>query len=514
MYSWRRSSMMRPLPAGPHARHKALGHDDPRLRLVILLALGIGLLNRFVSGWQAPLWLDENFSAVIASQKDAAHLLQWMLHELSGPVFYGPLWLWSQIFGDSNIALRTPSFLASIAAPLLALRWGYPDQRMRMIWAALLALSMHGYGYATEARPYALLILIGTAQTILFSRLVRAPSTERAAGWIAVCGLGILTNYYMAIFATVQGLLYLASAPRAALRTWPAAFALIPVLAWMAYHLPFVLSYASSGGTWYNYFDPAQLPRVPGFLLGVWPFSDALALGMGVALLFGVVELLRTRAPIDPQKRADIYAIGASVLTVTLIVGWAMVSRSFTPRYLLPLTPAILLGASWFLVWLDRRCSLWCSIIVIALIAGMGAAFAVQRLQDPEQDRRYAMNFEQPSDWIAAQGATRQLIFFWDNPTGDISSPVQMAEVAGYFLHRAGHRPVVAIPALPRDADPNVRLPALATGPGSAILWAYDTDVPFTRGKRFPARIAKLDPRWHCHNFGKQNVTVMACVRL
>lgn len=500
-----------PVRAIPVTRSVVEARSDESLRTIVGLALVIGVFGRLVAGWQAPLWLDETFTATIASQNSAKGLFDWLLHELSGPAFYLPQWAWAQLAGESNVAQRIPSVVYSLAAPALVLWRGHPDRRTRMIWAAVLALWPLGCAHATEARPYALLVLIATAQAITFHRLLADVTLPRACFWVAISGIGVLTHYYMIVIATVQGLLLLASAPRAALRSWPALLLLLPVFAWMSVHLPAVLAFAS-GSTWYNYVIVAWLRQLPNAVFGFWPFSEALAVGMvGTAALAGLPKLAAP-TPVPPRVRADALLILSGLATIAIVVGWAMFNRSFTPRYLLLFAPPVLFGVACWLNWLDSHLRPRYSAVVLLLLCVSTTVQLVARFNHPENDIRSALSFERASDWLRERGATRRLIFFWDNPTADSANRALIAEVGGYFLRRAGDHPEVVLPAMPRAVDPNTRLLAMAGADrGAGILWLYDTAVPHTRGRRFPHRIDAIDPRWRCHDFGRGNITVLAC---
>lgn len=146
-------------------------------------AFALGIAGRLLSGWHAPLWFDESYSGVIATQPTSGLWLSWCLHELTGPVYYGLLWITAHLFGGSDGALRLPSLIASlVVAPLVAWR-GHPDRDTRLIWAGLIALWVPLFDFATFARPYALLFLLCTMQAIAFLSLLRDPRLGRAALW-------------------------------------------------------------------------------------------------------------------------------------------------------------------------------------------------------------------------------------------------------------------------------------------------------------------------------------------
>ena len=111
---------------------------SPRLAAAAVITAAV--LARIVAGLGTPLWFDETFSAVIASQPTAAAMVDWCRSEIGGPVYYMLLWLWAQLFGTSAVALRSLSFAASVAAPALIAWRGHPDRATRWTWAALLAL--------------------------------------------------------------------------------------------------------------------------------------------------------------------------------------------------------------------------------------------------------------------------------------------------------------------------------------------------------------------------------------
>src|SRR5580658_2244629 len=84
------------------------------LLFLLLASIAVGIAHRLLVGWMTPLWLDETFTGVIATQPDSASLMEWCLVELSGPVYYVTIWLWEKIAGPGDIALRAPSLVFSI----------------------------------------------------------------------------------------------------------------------------------------------------------------------------------------------------------------------------------------------------------------------------------------------------------------------------------------------------------------------------------------------------------------
>lgn len=479
---------------------------------MVVMALLIGVAWRLLVGWNNPLWLDEVYTGMIALQPDIASLVRECLRELSGPVYYSTIWFWAKLAGVGNDALRVPSLLFSLTAPLLIWWRGHPDRTTRLLWGALAVLWLPGLEYAIEARPYALLFMLGCIQAILLGRLLRAPSLHRALLWCVVSGLLILTHYHTLVVTGLQGLLFLLLRWRQAWRAWPAALVFVPVAGWMALHLPLLFRFADPNVAWQQVLSPEAVTALPYLMLGG---------GYGAAFLLGLVALMagydliaalrgRTALPYDP---VDIAVAGASFLAVLIVFGMAFVRPSFSPRYLIPYMPGVLLGlAAWGARW-ERESRF----VPLALI-GIFALFALRGLQaklaDPEPTGRYIFSWQLPTEDLRAAGA-RRLFFFWDNPTTALSAPEPLARVGGFFVARERvDLPVRAVILAGRrpPPDPNQALAALARRPGDAFIWAADPSVAGTLAVTRPPRFAGT-AGWRCHDYGRGQMLLLACVR-
>ena len=108
----------------------------------------------------------------------------------------------------------------------------------------------------------------------------------------------------------------------------------------------------------------------------------------------------------------------------------------------------------------------------------------------------------------------RHLVFLYDNPSGPLFPPDQLAALGGFFLKRAGSPAVVQGMSVRRGEDPNALvLGAARERPHSAILWIYDHDVRGTAARSYPPRIDAIDPAWQCRQFGRDNIGVVTCIR-
>lgn len=479
-------------------------------RSVLVTAFVLFIANIFASGLLAPLWLDENFSATIAAQPSFVGLIDWCLNELSGPLYYSLLWAWEKLAGDTNVALRIPSFIFTIATPTFLLWRGHEDRMVRYMWALSVALWQPGFAMGTEARPYSLMMFLGCVQAVCFLRLIQAPSIERTAIWASVSSLAVLTHYHAAVISGIQGIAYLVTWRKIALRTWPAAFVLLPMIAWMSWHLQMVLNYASSGYSWYQVLSWKQALFVPLFLCGSVAMLIALAL-MAPIWAYARFDKARSTGATSIHPSPEMVLICTGLLSATCVVATGLVWPSYSMRYLLPyvsaaslLIPVILRDIKYLVPAAPMT--------VMLLLIGSALPPLVKHLAKPSDDHRYSFNFEQPSNWIMHNSNVRELVFLWDCPTALLGKPDKLADVGGFFFRREGRQIKVLIPRYDLNADPNPAVSALTNGRlDTAVIWAFDKSVPNTSGLLYPPRLPQ-DKRWTCRNFGLGSVTVLACV--
>jgi hypothetical protein len=470
--------------------------------LAILGAIALAIAGRLVSGWDTPLWFDETFSAVIANQPNPSSLLDWCLAEIGGPIYYVLLWVWAHLFGTQATTLRLFSLVCSLGVPLVAWRFGSSSESVRLYWAALLALWTPAFDYASNARCYSLLLLINTLQAIAFLRLQRTPTRKNALAWTALSVLGILTHYHTAVLAGVQGVLFLASHRRAAVRCWPALVTLIPLACWMAFHLPILLRFSSTG-SWY--------PPLTSFDLLISPvlFFESGFIGVVLGLGWIIVSVARWRGwhvDVTPAPEKAVALSGIIAIAIILLI--SMIKPSFTWRYAAVYAPSILFGVALWIRALKPQLP-FVPMAVLAMFAASASGRIVACLQHPGANYRFAFNLDQPSAWLG-QNNPHHLGFLLDNPTGTMSDPRRMAEVAGFFLRQAGHPVAVSIVKAWPGTDPGrlvgdrVRDRAI-----DSIIWISDPSIPGTLAPVNAGLLAREG--WQCHDFGSRSTAVLAC---
>jgi hypothetical protein len=496
--------------------------------LPIAAGLAIGALvlattvARFVYRAGAPLWLDEVWTGMIASQRSFSGFVRQCYLDVNAPLYYLVVWLWRPLGGLSNAGLRLPSAIFASLAPLIALA---PTRRIplsvRAIWAALLACWLPAFIFATEARCYALLLFLAVANTLSFAEILRSPRIGAVAVWAALSSLLILTHYFATPLVACQGLVFLIIWRGQALKAWPALAAFIPSFAEMAWHAAILRSFAratpmdSSSLRLQDMLDTVQ------FLLGGAPVIWILAL----CLLIGVLMLrlrgettLSGRSIFEGDDRGPWIVAATSVGSVILCIAvyqiclaasWAR--PMLVMRYFTAAAPGVLLA----LALLVRRVAvLWAPAPLVVLTAQAAIAFAVLLGGAPKAQ---PLSFERAAEALMNADVTR-VEFLWDD-RGAIGhdkggrSQDAFSQVGGFFFHRAG-RPISSDNvSLSPGQDPNQVLLNRARNNGAAILWLYNTDVGTTAALKFPPRITQIDPHWRCRDFGTGAAHTLACVK-
>lgn len=412
-----------------------------------------------------PLWIDESWTAMIASQSSWGAFWREVWLDCNPPFYYALMALWTKIFGLSAFALRLPSLLFVTAAALLPLLWRAPglSRAATLCWAALILLWGPGFDLAADARGYGLLLLLSTAQALAFMHLMHRPDVQRATLWAGLGSLSGLTHYHALLLAGVQGLAFLAVHRGQALRCWPAALAFIPAFGWLAIHAPRLADYARPDVAWYEPMTPTLAGDFIQFALGL----SGTAMAIALAIIGATIALSRGQAatPADIQtNRVLSLTAGLGVVALVVELGLGSVRPMLADRYLVPLVPVLLLGLVLVVArWSRSGPGLAALVILFALCV------APQALRD-RLEAKTAYGFARASAFIAPTHPAA-LLFSWDHPASRILDPQSLAKLGGVFLNRDGHFVKVRAIALRPGEDGNHLLQA---NPDAGVIWIYN----------------------------------------
>jgi mannosyltransferase len=164
--------------------------------LALVVAAGIGLRIAGLHGQS--LWVDEVFSAVDVHRPLGEIIPRLRAEESSPPLYFWMLWAWTHAVGDGDFALRGLSLLFGVAAipAAFALGASLAGWGPGLGAAALVAVNPFMVWYSQEARPYALLVLLGLLSLLALIRADRRPSPAAITVWASICALVLLTHYF------------------------------------------------------------------------------------------------------------------------------------------------------------------------------------------------------------------------------------------------------------------------------------------------------------------------------
>ena len=340
------------------------------LVLVVALCLAFGLRALLLIDATA-LWSDELYSVGKSFQPSFGSLLAMLREDTHPPAYYGLLWLWGHLVGQSPVSLRLLSWLAYFAGGLVMVRQamvlGPASTRARVAAvAALLAFcSPYPIRFAIEGKSYALLVLL----------LALAWWWRRSAHPIAfgvVAGLAGLTHFY-GLFLVLA-----AAAWDGWQRRWrfvaAALIGALPALAWMGYAAEYLFS--DRAGSWIGAPDYALLEETLARGLGLWPLPK-------VALILLLLLVLRRwgglrRLPWPQTALLDQSGLLPSSLMVIGVVVVSFVKPMAFSRYFVVLLPALVPVLAVQIGALElNRFGRGCGLVVLAvlLISWWGPGF-------------------------------------------------------------------------------------------------------------------------------------------
>jgi len=319
--------------------------------LVRVLVLA-GALRLFRIGANS-LWFDEAFSWLVARQ-GAWAILSRRLAPILPPLYHFLLhfWIW---MGESEVIVRSFSaFCGLLTVPVMYALGRELFTPAAGLAAALLTavLPFHVY-FAQEARPYALVILLGA---LMLWRFVRS---WRSTGYGTWLGLGLLVAlnlyaHYFAVFTRAVFHLFALLARPHDRRRWLGLFLCdLVALLFVGPHLP--SAWAQTRQVVTNFWLATPSPLQPLKTLDYLLFSHTLPLSLVPAALFLTLSIL------------------------TIVVWGAVRARGEFRRWLLLLTGLVLvpmllaLLISWLIgpVYLDRSFSLVTPAYVLLLGWGL-----------------------------------------------------------------------------------------------------------------------------------------------
>jgi 4-amino-4-deoxy-L-arabinose transferase-like glycosyltransferase len=179
--------------------------------IALWLAVVTGVVLRTLRLGRESLWFDEGYTAWMVSHSPR-EIIRLILADTAPPLYYLIVHFWTQIFGDSEAALRSFSAVCSLLTLLLGI--GIARRMLRnpaaVVAAAwLMALSFLQVWYAREARAYALMGLLGVASFDILQRHLASHHRRWLIALVLVIATEMYTHNMMAPYALAVMLAWL-----------------------------------------------------------------------------------------------------------------------------------------------------------------------------------------------------------------------------------------------------------------------------------------------------------------
>lgn len=184
-------------------RYSATGLlDRRRSGLLALVLVGVGL--RIHGLGDESLWNDE-----IASLHDAQALGPDVILEqlrVARPLYYVLLRPWIEVFGTSEVAMRSLSVMIGVATIPAVYYLGLElyGHRTAIVGAALLTFSRFHVRWSQDVRMYALLGLLATLSMLTFVRYLEHGDRRRRALYVATTAALVYTHLYGVLLLLAQ----------------------------------------------------------------------------------------------------------------------------------------------------------------------------------------------------------------------------------------------------------------------------------------------------------------------
>ncbi|MBX0328772.1 glycosyltransferase family 39 protein [Oscillochloris sp. ZM17-4] len=360
-----------PIPPHPSAARAAIIRLLPLWGLLLMLALvSYPQLSR-------DLWTDEAYTLSYTSHPTLGALLDDVRkNEETPPIYFVSVWLWSRVFGDSEVSIRALSMLYGAGAILGMAE--YVRRRLEPEEAAVAALVMAAapllQSYMLEARGYTMTVLLTVACVVAFERLYAQPESRRAQLTYALSAAALLlTSYFSVALLAAHWLISLSllrapSTRRGRLAGWAlvhliiAACALpwLPSLRYQMLVAPAVTANWSGGPRDYYFMAFGSLMGNvrPGAWLVVWLAAAAAGFTLMLAAALG-------------RRAAGGIALRALALPAATLMLMVVMLHVVATRYMIVILPGSAIAAGVGFAALRGRRP-WLAWTLLALLVGGG----------------------------------------------------------------------------------------------------------------------------------------------
>ena len=181
-------------------------------KYLLLLILLLGGFLRFYNIGNESFWLDEGQTATATSQNFGklmsdlffgGNLLpEYYVANADLPSYYTLLFVWSRVFGITEVSLRSLSALFDIASIALTffLAKRFIGQKGALIASFLYSISLSLIYASQDARPYSLHVLLALASAYMLIKALDNNKNSNWVGFVAAAIIGLYNHFLFVLF--------------------------------------------------------------------------------------------------------------------------------------------------------------------------------------------------------------------------------------------------------------------------------------------------------------------------
>lgn len=325
-------------------------------------ALSLGNISR----WS--IWFDEAFSAYLIrfNYFDVARYTSTDVHP---PLYYWILKFWSQVFGNSELALRSLSLVFILTAIIFVWYFirKYFGRGASVVSMSLMAIAPLMMRYSEEARMYGMAMFIVVAATFTLFSIVKKPTKRKYIIYGVLISLGMWTHYFTAIMWLSHWAWRFWYVHRHKQSFWTKPWILTHIAAVASFvpWMPFMvkqLSGVQGGGFW---IQPINFSTPFSFIGTIFMYRDSsestgyfAILGI-ISLIIGISLAVKSFGKLKGDKK-DLFSLicfmALMPMVILMILSLPPLRPSFVDRYLVPALPfwSALVGVSVATFWREK----------------------------------------------------------------------------------------------------------------------------------------------------------------
>lgn len=358
--------------------------------LLVGLLLAAFVTIALINAPRASIWFDEAFSAYIV-QFNFWDIANFTANDVHPPLYYWLLKIWSDLFGTTDLALRSLSIFFGAGAIITAffLSRKLFGRSVALLSTLFLTLSPMAIRYSDEARMYMLTALIVFAATYV---LVKAMETKKRSTWLVygvLISLGMWTHYFTALVWIAHWVWRAGVIKKAGIKArefkqkffskdWILAHvvAIGLFLPW-AYAMLYQMTVVQAAGFWIG---PVSMDTPSNYFTNVFYYlqhgqaQSWLALAIIAILIILIVSIPKAYKALKLEGKKSFLLISAVAWVppvLLFVLSMPPLRSSFVERYLVPSAMAFSIFLAIVLVYGTRNWKIWQRIGTVMVIVAM-----------------------------------------------------------------------------------------------------------------------------------------------